>query len=35
MTLTMESAVFWDVTPCSLVEVSRHFGGFNYLHLQG
>jgi hypothetical protein len=36
---TMKIAVFWHVTPCSLVEMYRHFGkrGLvcinNYLHL--
>jgi hypothetical protein len=31
----MEMAVFWDVAPCSLVEVYRHFRGAYYLHHQG
>jgi hypothetical protein len=31
----MQSSVFWDVTPCSLVEVYRHFGVTYRLHLQG
>jgi hypothetical protein len=24
--MTMKFTVFWDVTPCSLVEIFRHFG---------
>jgi hypothetical protein len=28
-------AVFWDVAPCSLVEVGRCFRGANCLHHQG
>jgi hypothetical protein len=27
------TTVFWDVTPCSLVEVYQRFGGTCYLHL--
>jgi hypothetical protein len=27
--------IFWDVVPCSLVEVYRHFRGMYSLHLQG
>jgi hypothetical protein len=26
--------MFWDVTQCSLIEVSDHFGGTYFLHLQ-
>jgi hypothetical protein len=26
---------FWDIAPCSLVEVDRRFRGANYLHHQG
>jgi hypothetical protein len=33
--LTAESTVFWDVMPCSPVEVLLLFGGTYYLHLQG
>jgi hypothetical protein len=28
-------AVFWDVTPCSLIEIDRRFRGACYLHHQG
>jgi hypothetical protein len=31
----MKMAVFWVVTPCSLVEVYRRFGGACCLHHQG
>lgn len=24
---TMKSIMFWDITPCDLVEAYRHFGG--------
>jgi hypothetical protein len=27
-------AIFWDVTPCSLVDVYWRFGGICYLHNQ-
>jgi hypothetical protein len=27
--------VFWDVTPCSLIETDWHLGGADCLHLQG
>jgi hypothetical protein len=30
-----EDVVFWDVPPCSLVEVHRHFRGACCLHQQG
>jgi hypothetical protein len=30
-----KSTIFWDVTPCSLVEVYPHFGGIYRLHIQG
>jgi hypothetical protein len=33
--LTLKMAVFWAVTPCSLVEVYRRFRGACYLHHQG
>jgi hypothetical protein len=28
-------AVFWDVAPCSLVDIDRRFGGAYCLHHQG
>jgi hypothetical protein len=28
-------AVFWDIAPCSLVDIDRRFGGAYYLHYQG
>jgi hypothetical protein len=31
----MLSSVFWDITPCSPLKVSRCFGGTCRLHLQG
>jgi hypothetical protein len=31
---TTKNTVFWDVTPCSLVEICRRFGGTYFLHLQ-
>jgi hypothetical protein len=36
MRLTNEdrSAMFWDVAPCSLLEVCRRFGGKYYIHFQ-
>jgi hypothetical protein len=30
--VTMKSAMFWDVTPCSLAEDHRCFGGTYCLH---
>jgi hypothetical protein len=27
--------VFLDVTPCSLVQIDRRFGGTYFLHFQG
>jgi hypothetical protein len=27
--------IFWDVAPCSLVEINRRFVGVYCLHLQG
>jgi hypothetical protein len=35
MAAVMKITAFWDVTPCSLVEVYRLFGGTCYVHLQG
>jgi hypothetical protein len=29
------SSVFWDITPCSPLEVNRRFGGILRFHLQG
>jgi hypothetical protein len=34
-TVTMIFSVFWGVTPCSLVDVYRRFGGHFCFHLQG
>jgi hypothetical protein len=31
----MKSSLFWDIIPCSLFKVNRHFGGICHLHLQG
>jgi hypothetical protein len=31
----MKSAIFWDLTPCSSVEVDWHFGGTHCFHLEG
>jgi hypothetical protein len=28
----MKTPVFWDVAPCSLVEIDQHFGGACFLH---
>jgi hypothetical protein len=33
-TVTLENTVLWDMTPCSLVEVYRRFGGTYFLYLQ-
>jgi hypothetical protein len=33
--MIMKSPIFWDITPCSLLEVSQHLGGICRLHLQG
>jgi hypothetical protein len=35
MLASMKITVFWDVAPCSLVEVYRRFGGAYCLQLQG
>jgi hypothetical protein len=32
---SQKSAVFWDITPCSLLKVNRRFVGTYRLHLQG
>jgi hypothetical protein len=34
MILTRKPTIFWDVTPCSIVEVFRRFGRKYYLNLQ-
>jgi hypothetical protein len=31
----LKSDIVWDVIPCSLLNVSRHFRGTYRLHLQG
>jgi hypothetical protein len=31
---TTKNTVFWDVTPCSLVEIYRRFGETYFLRLQ-
>jgi hypothetical protein len=31
----MNSTIFWDITPCSLLRVSRRFGRTYRLHVQG
>jgi hypothetical protein len=31
----MKSIIFWDATPCSLLNCNRRFGGTYRLHLQG
>jgi hypothetical protein len=33
--VVMESSVFWDITPCSLLKVNWCFWGTYRLHLQG
>jgi hypothetical protein len=33
--LFLNSTVFWDITPCSPLKVSRSFGGTYHLNLQG
>jgi hypothetical protein len=25
--VVLNNSIFWDITPCSALEVSRHFGG--------
>jgi hypothetical protein len=32
--VTIKSAIFWAVTPCSPLEIHRHFRGTCLLHLQ-
>jgi hypothetical protein len=31
----MKNIIFWDMTPCSQLNVNRRFGGTYHLHLQG
>jgi hypothetical protein len=31
--LPLKMTVFWDVAPCSMVEIDRRFGGAYCLHL--
>jgi hypothetical protein len=33
--MSMKMAVFWDVAPCSLVDIVRRFRGTYCLHHQG
>jgi hypothetical protein len=33
--VVIKSAIFWDITPCSLLKVNRCFGGTYCLHFQG
>jgi hypothetical protein len=33
--VSLKSIIFWDVTPCSLLNCNRCFGGIYRLHLQG
>jgi hypothetical protein len=33
--VVVKSTIFWDITPCSPLNVNRHFGGTYRLHLQG
>jgi hypothetical protein len=33
--LAMKSNISWDVTPCSLVEISRRLGETYFFHLKG
>jgi hypothetical protein len=33
--VVMKSTVFWDITPCSPLSVSRRFGGTYRLHREG
>jgi hypothetical protein len=30
-----KSSIFWDITPCSPLNVNRYFGGTGRFHLQG
>jgi hypothetical protein len=33
--VVMKSTIFWDITPCSLLQVNRRSGGTYSLHFQG
>jgi hypothetical protein len=33
--VVMKSTIFWDITPCSPMNVNRRFGRTYRLHLQG
>jgi hypothetical protein len=33
--IVKKSTIFWFLTPCSLVEIRRHFGGTDWIHFQG
>jgi hypothetical protein len=33
--VSLKMAVFWDVAPCSLVDIDRRFRAAYYLHHQG
>jgi hypothetical protein len=33
--MVMKSSIFWDITPCSPLEVNRRLGGTCRFHLQG
>jgi hypothetical protein len=35
MLMSLKSAIFWDVMPCSLVKVYSYFKGMYCLHLHG
>jgi hypothetical protein len=29
--VTVNSSIFWDTTPCSLLKINRHFGDYMFL----
>jgi hypothetical protein len=31
----MKGTIFWDIKPCNLLKVKRHFRGTYHLHIQG
>jgi hypothetical protein len=33
--VVMKSSIFWDIAPCGLLKIKRHFGGTYRLHLRG
>jgi hypothetical protein len=35
MVVIMKSTIFWDVTPCIIVDIDPHFGRIYCLHLLG